>query len=63
MSMQEHGKQVLQAMTDESGKLHQQLDSANKELNRLNTSCRNLQQVVLIHNIGQNHMGLSADPC
>jgi len=50
-------------MTDESGKLHQQLDSANKELNRLNTSCRNLQQVVLIHNIGQNHMGLSADPC
>jgi hypothetical protein len=49
--MQERSKEVLQAMTDESGKLQHKLDCANKELDWLTISCQNVQQVLLMmHN-------------
>ena len=47
--MQERSKAVLQAMTDESGKLQHKLDCANKELDWLTISCQNVQQVLLMH--------------
>lgn len=47
MLMQERSKEVLQAMTDESGKLQHKLDCTNKELDRLHISCQNLQQVLM----------------
>lgn len=55
--MQERSKEVLQAMTDESGKLQHKLDCTNKELDRLNTSCQNLQQVWLMHDYVHEFIG------